>query len=362
MQLHWTVWQPTPYNDYLFQNLAREESLDLLVHYREKVLSSHPWRTSLAQGYSSRLYNTFLKVDWHLLMLAIKEKKSFFLVSGWDHPTAIILLIFLRLSKRSYALWTDTPSLEKKRNVIYARVRTRFLNWIFDGAKRVMGTGLPGIKSLQQMGVATDRVVNFPYFTDLSDYVKSPPHDGHRSLCFVSSGRIANLSKGHDIALKALAQASKRHEVLPFEYSIAGSGPDEAGIKLLAKQLDLEKSISLLGWLDPHDLHLMYRSADILIHPSPSHDPFPNSVLEGMAAGLVVLASDACGSAIDRIENGVNGFIHRAGDVDELEKQILFLMQYPECLSEMADNARATAEKWPVKRGIAIIKELVQVN
>lgn len=362
MQLHWTVWQPTPYNDYLFQSLAREGSLDLLVHYHKKVVLSHPWKISLAQGYSSRFYNTFLQVDWHLLMLAIKEKNSFFLVGGWDHPTAIILLIFLRLRKRSYALWTDTPSVETKRNFIYARLRNGFLNWIFGGAKRVMGTGLPGIKALQQMGVPADRVLNFPFFTDLSGYVKSPLYDGHRSLCFVSSGRIDNPIKGHDIALKALVQASKGYEVLPFEYSIAGTGPDETGILQLAKQLDLEKRLSLLGWLDPYDLNLMYRGADILIHPSPSHDPFPNAVLEGMAAGLVVLASDACGSAIDRIENGVNGFIHRAGDVDELAKQILFLMQHPERLAEMAGHARATAEQWPVERGVAIIQELVQAK
>ena len=45
-----------------------------------------------------------------------------------------------------------------------------------------------------------------------------------------------------------------------------------------------------------------------------------------MAAGLVVLASDVCGSALDRIEHGVNGFLHASGDANELSRQLCALI------------------------------------
>ena len=79
-----------------------------------------------------------------------------------------------------------------------------------------------------------------------------------------------------------------------------------------------------------------------------------------MAAGLVVLASDVCGSALDRIEHGVNGFLHASGDTTELARQIAFLSEHPECAAEMGRRARTTAMQWPVERGLTIIRQLVQ--
>lgn len=122
----------------------------------------------------------------------------------------------------------------------------------------------------------------------------------------------------------------------------------------------MSDSVRLLGWTEPDDLRALMKSADALVHPSPTPDPFPNAVLEGMAAGMVVFGSDVSGSALDRIDPGENGFIHRAGDVDDLAAQVAILLRDPGLASRMGPKAAARAAEWPLERGIQVIRALFQ--
>ncbi|HYS88772.1 MAG TPA: glycosyltransferase [Bradyrhizobium sp.] len=360
-RIHWLSWQPTPYNDYLFQHLAEDSAIDLTVHYRSRVLSSHPWQSDLAQGYRARFYNLVLGLDWHLLSLAFRDRHAFFLVAGWDHPTSQTLLTLLRLFGLSYGLWTDTPDLNKKRSPLFARARATWLRWIFSGAVRILGTGLPALQGLKEMGASEGRLINFPYWVDLAAYARATKprgHDAGRPLRFISSGRIKNHLKGHDIAVRALAQAAEKGG-RRFEYCIAGTGPDETEIKELVDSLGLKDRVRCLGWLEPDSLRDLYQNSDALIHPSPVHEPYGVAVIEAMAAELVVFASDVTCAAKDRIEHGMNGFIHRAGDVNALSEQLNFLLHSPDSISKIGRRARDTAELWPVERAVDTIRKTI---
>jgi glycosyltransferase involved in cell wall biosynthesis len=360
--IYWICLQPTPYNDYLFRNLDTQENIDLHVYFRDMILSSHPWKSELAQGYNAQGYQTFLGVDWNVISLPFRDPDAFYLIAGWNHLTSQILLSLLRIFGLKYALWTDTPNMDKKRTPLLSFLRSTWLKWIFDGATKILGTGEPGLANLKMMGAEQEKLVNFPFFLDLSSYQRNiipRQYTTESPFKFVSSGRIQNYLKGHDIAIRALSVVAKSYKNVPFEYTIAGTGPDESELKKLAKELGINDKVKFLGWVEPQALKELYLNADALIHPSPIHDPFPNAVLEGMAAGLVVFGSDVSGSVTDRIKNGVNGFIHSAGNVDELSTQIIQLLSNVENVHKIATNARSKAEEWPIQYGINTIKSIV---
>lgn len=358
-KLHWVCPYPTPYFSQLFCALASAPDIDLTVHYRVRSFASHPWRTNLAIGYQSRQYHCVFGVDWHLLYLGLADKSAVFVIWGWEHVTVIVLSALLGLMGGKYVIGTDTPNLTRRRNPLFAFLRVCWLKWVFSRAHKVMGTGRPGVDGLRKMGVPAYKIVNFPYFIDVATYVSrwTAPlaKVAHLPIRFISSGRLINALKGYDIALRALAEAFNKTGI-EFEYLIAGTGPDEGSLKQLAERLVIGDRVRFLGWLEQDELMRCFDSAHVLIHASPIHEPFGVAVLEAMAMGLPILASDVTCAALDRVKSGVNGFIHPAGDEHTLASQIMLFLNNPELIPQMGKAARKTAEEWPVGRGVEIIE------
>lgn len=359
--LHWLAVQPTHYNDFLFRSLAADPEIDLTVHVRKQGIASHPWKTKMGQGFKSRNCRRVLGLDWHLLSLGLRAKNSFFVIAGWNEPEAISLISLLSARGRPFAVWTDTPWINRPRSSFKAVVRSAWLKWILGLGQNFMSTGKPGLAALSQMGCPPEKLINFPFAVDLglfSPATHSPSREGG-IITFLSSGQLIK-KKGHDLALSALAQARDRLNLKPdrFRYRLAGTGPDQDKLIALAQRLGLKDQVEFVGWLEPAQLPDFYRSGQVLLHPS-HRDPYPNAILEAMACGLTVIGSDTAGSAVDRIRPGENGLIHRAGDVQDLTDNLMLLFKDPEKIMTMGAKARATAAEWPVSRQVDIVKRML---
>ncbi len=53
----------------------------------------------------------------------------------------------------------------------------------------------------------------------------------------------------------------------------------------------------------------------------------------------------------------MNGLVHRAGDAEEVAAHLATLRMDAPAAAAMGRAARATAEAWPVERGVAILRE-----
>lgn len=83
-------------------------------------------------------------------------------------------------------------------------------------------------------------------------------------------------------------------------------------------------------------------SADLLVMPSIWNEPFGMPVLEGMAAGLPVVATRA-GAFPDTIEEGVTGLLVSPGDVPALAEAIESVLSDPSVAVAMGEAGRARA-------------------
>src|SRR5439155_13810742 len=137
----------------------------------------------------------------------------------------------------------------------------------------------------------------------------SPPEERvtNQPILFGSCGRLHH-DKGYDLSLRALADAFHGRPT-GFRYQLAGTGPEISALKQLAQSLGIANQVDFLGWLRPEDLPQFYRSIDVFVHPART-EPFGVSVLEAMASGAIVIASDQTSAAVDRIVTGENGFLH----------------------------------------------------
>ena len=94
--------------------------------------------------------------------------------------------------------------------------------------------------------------------------------------------------KGFDLLLHAFA----RMQVPAAHLLIAGSGPDEAMLRILAEQLGLAGRAHFLGFRN--DLPNVLRGADVFVLSS-RREGMANVMLEAMAAGCLVIATDVSG-------------------------------------------------------------------
>jgi glycosyltransferase involved in cell wall biosynthesis len=96
---------------------------------------------------------------------------------------------------------------------------------------------------------------------------------------------------GLDVALEALAPLLKTFPNVVFV--LAGAGPLEKPLKLLADSLEVTDKVWFLGRITDDMLKRCYEGADLFILPTRAHECFGLPVLEALAYGLPIISTDA---------------------------------------------------------------------
>lgn len=91
----------------------------------------------------------------------------------------------------------------------------------------------------------------------------------------------------------------------------------------------------MLGHVD--DIQGLMNTADLLIHTSVTPEPFGQVIVEGMAAGLPVIASNE-GGPVEIVVHGETGLLIEPDDAAILADSIKWMLDHPEERRRMADN------------------------
>ena len=107
---------------------------------------------------------------------------------------------------------------------------------------------------------------------------------------------------------------------------------------------ELAEQVTFSGQVPHSQLIHHYRDVDIFIHPSVWDDPFPLSVIEAMAMGIPVVATQA-GGLVESVQNGKTGLLVEPGDADALAEAILGILSNDALCESMGNAARQRALK-----------------
>lgn len=137
----------------------------------------------------------------------------------------------------------------------------------------------------------------------LGDFPELVPHDG---IVVGSCGRMTYARNPDAWLLLAQRLTDSRNGVRCLWI---GGGEDEARLRAHFVNMNLTGRAEISGWLPAAQARERMRSMDVFVHYS-RWDAMPNAVLEAMAAGLPVVASDNAGNR-DAVTDGVTGFLAR---------------------------------------------------
>jgi glycosyltransferase involved in cell wall biosynthesis len=128
-----------------------------------------------------------------------------------------------------------------------------------------------------------------------------------------------------------------------FELQLVGDGERRANLERLTVEKGLTRNVRFLGWIDRETIVERYRQADLFVTAT-TWEGMPNTVLEGMACGLPVVATRASG--LDQlVHEGVNGYLVDINDPFSLADRLADLIDNPYERLRMGKESRKIAEQ-----------------
>jgi glycosyltransferase involved in cell wall biosynthesis len=133
----------------------------------------------------------------------------------------------------------------------------------------------------------------------------------------------------------------------PITLDIVGRGaPDyETYLRELVKQHHLSQNVFFRDRVHHSEMPAMLAQYDALIFSSEWEEPFARTVLEAMAAGLVVIGTTTGGTAEILVE-GKTGLTFPAGNAEVLADQIRRLSNDTKLRQKLARDGRQSVNKY----------------
>ena len=192
-----------------------------------------------------------------------------------------------------------------------------------------------------EFGVNPSKTMIFPWGTDIEHFKpKAFKHSNLKPFTLFCS-RTWESIYGVDVLAKAFVKvASKNPDV---NLILLGGGSQGSKIRQILMNGGVMDQVHFGGHASQADLPRWYHMADLYI--SPSHvDGASVTLMEALASGLPCLVSDIPGNK-EWIEGGVNGWLFRDGDADDLAAKILAVAQNRKLFKKIGEAARETAEQ-----------------
>jgi colanic acid/amylovoran biosynthesis glycosyltransferase len=294
-----------------------------------KQLRDTPWQMSpgevktlrgiLEQVNAALLHIYFGHIAAHLLPL----------IRAWPKPSVVSFHgadVMVDLDKPDYRAATQ----EMLEAVALVLVRSESLG------RALINLGCPAGKiRLQHTGIPIDEIPFQP---------RDWPDKG--AWRFVQACRLIE-KKGLRVSLRAFARFAAAHPASTF--TIAGEGPLRSELGQLAAQLGVADKVFFPGFISQTQLRELFYQSHIFLHPSEvggdgNQEGVPNSMLEAMASGLPVFATEH-GGIPEAIENGRSGILVQEGDDEALALALLERAANPEGLAAIARNGAEAVQK-----------------
>ena len=180
--------------------------------------------------------------------------------------------------------------------------------------------------------------------------------DEERILCHISNFR--KVKRVEDV----LRMFALVNEQIPSKLIFAGDGPERNNLERLVRELDLCDRVIFVGKVS--DTSHVLEISDLFILPSET-ESFGLAALEAMAVGVPVISSNTGGIPEVNI-HGETGYLSNVGDVDDMAKNAIYLLQNESLFQEFRQNSLKRAKVFSLKNVLPLYEDiydrLVKIN
>ncbi|WP_168355995.1 glycosyltransferase [Sphingomonas gei] len=270
----------------------------------------------MTEPFSTDRWETIWMI-WSFFQCLLKEKVDVVFCPGNTY-TVVCVAMKLLLGDRC------PPVLVKISNDLERRDLPKFIRPFYQWWLRVQGSALDGFVAIaapmlaeveREMAPPDNKVSVIPdpalSESDLHHLSGArSARNAHVGCRFLTVGRLA-AQKNQVLLLEAFARHARSEDTLV----IAGDGPERDRLVKLANALDLRSQVRFVGHVE--DVRALYAGADVFVLSS-HYEGAPAVILEALAAGLPVAATNCCVSMEWLTGYGQFGVVVPPGDPDTL--------------------------------------------
>lgn len=227
----------------------------------------------------------------------------------------------------------------------------------YSSAHRIVANSLAAARRLRHEGVGRQRILMIPNGIDPRDFAAIPALDGLRTPRVVVSVGGLRAEKGHRVLIEAAPSVVARHPEV--EFRLVGEGPEEARLRRMADERGIGGAVRFLGYT--RNVAASLEQAGVFVLPSLT-EAFPNALMEAMAAGRAVVASDV-GGVGELVEDNATGLLVPPADPAKLAAAISRLLDDAELARKLGRRARAeVSDRYSFERMVSAFEDLYRAE
>jgi colanic acid/amylovoran biosynthesis glycosyltransferase len=287
----------------------------------------------------------------------LNREKAQLLHIFFGHIAVHLLPLIRAWSKPSVVSFHGADVLVDMEKPAYRRATKQML----DAATRVFVRSASLQRAVIELGCEENKIDVVRTGIPLSEFpFRGREFPANREWRFLQASRLVQ-KKGLATTLHAFTHFLGHYPRATL--TIAGEGPMREELQELTRKLKIDDRVALPGFLPPEKLRDIYYASHIFLHPSETgsdgnQEGIPNAMLEAMATGLPVFATDH-GGIPEAIESGVSGILVPERDYEALSQALLTAVQDRDLLARLARNgANAVAQKFDQQNQIRRLEEI----
>ncbi|MFD2162054.1 N-acetyl-alpha-D-glucosaminyl L-malate synthase BshA [Paradesertivirga mongoliensis] len=194
-----------------------------------------------------------------------------------------------------------------------------------------------------------------PNFIDLSRFSLKPKDHFKKAIAPNNERILVHTSNFRKVkrATDVIKIFKKVNEQIPSKLLMVGDGEDRVNCEALCREYKICENVRFLGKQEAVEEILSV--ADLFVMPSHS-ESFGLAALEAMACKVPVISSNTGGLPELNLQ-GVTGFLSEVGDVEDMSKNAIYILEDSKRLAEFKENALKRAKEFDLSNILPIYEQ-----
>ena len=341
---------PSHHQSSFFDALFSRDDIDLQVRYYEKVPEARK-KLGWKDNSNAASYEQAIKSIYEIDKSLPDWKERVHMVPGFSSPFLRQLIDSLIDKKIRWVHWSERSGVGLAKLLQFNYSAYKLINPIFLSlkgykkyAKQINTYGL-GALAIGKMakndfitwGVKSEKIAFQPYSLAKLEKPKEVSISLKREneLVFMYIGSLYKL-KGIDLLIKAFSLLSFGNSF--WKLIFIGSDLSEGLYKKQAIDLGIEDRVNFLEVVQSDKINNYLDRADVFVLPT-RFDGWGAVLNEAASLGKPLISTDQAGAAHHLIQDGKNGYMVKAGSIDELIHAMQYYVDYPEKIQDHGNKS-----------------------